>query len=514
MGMALRDMQEQVKHRLARYARDPYKFVMYAYPWGVKGTRLEDETGPDTWQKQILKDIGHAITHGWVFNKGKRIDCTSGIYIAVSSGHGVGKSALMAMIDDWWMSTKPHCQVVTTANTKDQLTTKTWREKSKWHKLLINRSWFEWTATRFKCLADPETWFSAAIPWSDRKPESFAGTHEKYVLVKYDEASAIPDIIWETTEGAFTDSNGIKIWIVFGNPTQNTGRFAQCFKKERDRWIKYNIDSRTSNRTDKKLIERWIQLYGEDSDFVRIRVKGEFPRSGSKQFIGNDLVDDSAGKVIHPSSYHNAPKILGVDIARYGDDNTVFIRRQGKAAYGIKRFSKLNTQSCAGMIAQEVKEWQPDQVFLDMGNTGAAVYDLITGWGKHYEKLVTGVWFGSKADDEATYFNKRVEMWGRMRDWLPGAGIPDDEELKDDLIGPEYGFSSREQFQLESKKDMKARGLASPDIADALALTFAYPVTPKNRPDTNDANHSVTHEKLFGYNSPKPQKTGMGVFYD
>jgi len=470
------DIEKQLQKDLARFTLDPYNFVLYSYPWGMPGTILEDETGPDEFQERILKDIGHALKHGWVSNEGVKVDCTSGIYIAVSSGHGIGKSTLMAWIDDWWMTTKPYCRVVTTANTESQLKTKTWAEKAKWHRVLIHKHWFDWSATSYKHLAAPDVWRSDAIPWSEHRPQAIAGTHEKYVLVKYDEASEIPDIIWETTEGAMTDADGVKLWVVFGNPTKNTGRFRECFGKDRSRWIKYNIDSRTSKRTDKKLIEHWANLYGDDSDFFRVRVKGQFPRTGSTQFIGNDLVESAAGKIIHPNQYINRTKILGVDIARFGDDQTVIVKRQGLACFGLEKFRGLNTQTCAGYIAERIKKWKPDGIMLDMGNTGAAVYDLLNEWGFK----ITQVWFGSSADKPGEYFNKRVEMWGRMRDWLrEGGAIPDDPELKDDLIGPEYMFSSKEQFQLERKPDMKKRGLSSPDCADALAVTFAYTVVKK-----------------------------------
>jgi hypothetical protein len=468
--------EHQLQLRAMEYVQDPLGFVNYFYPWGMTGTFLENEVGPDAWQEQILKDIGHALSYDWVMNNGVKVDCSSGIFIAVASGHGIGKSALMAMIDQWFMSTHPNPQVVTTANTQNQLSDKTWREMSKWHKVLLNRHWFEWTATKFKCLADPETWFSSAVPWSERRPEAFAGTHEKYVLIKFDEASAIPDIIFETTEGAMTDMNGIKIWILFGNPTRSNGRFAQCFKKDRDRWITYEIDSRESGRTDKKLIAGWEKLYGEDSDFFRVRVKGKFPRVGDTQFIGEYLVSQCAGRVLQPSVYYSSPKVLGVDVARFGDDKTVFIRRQGLAAFGLQKFRGLDTMQIASLVARIIEDWKPDAVFVDVVGIGAGVVDRLNQLG--YDDIVHAVNAGDPPADSTLYFNKRVELWGDMKGWLKaGASIPDDTELVDDLSGPNYGFSAKEQFVLERKIDMKARGIASPDCADALSMTFAEPVS-------------------------------------
>ena len=470
----------ELQEKVATFNQDPLGFVMFSYPWGEKGSSLEDEEGPDEWQVQILSDIGHGLTHGWVMNNGIKKDCTSGIFMAASSGHGIGKSALMAWLDQWFMSTRANPQIVTTANTKEQLTSKTGREMAKWHKLLINKHWFEKTATKFSCLADPDTWFSSLIPWSENKPEAFAGTHEKNVMLKFDEASAIPDIIWETAEGAMTESNGVKIWINFGNPTKNTGRFRECFGKFRNFWITYQIDARTSKRTDKSLFDKWEQMYGEDSDFFRIRVKGVFPRAGANQFIPTDIVESAMGKVYHPSTYIGMKRSLSIDIARYGDDTTVMGRKQGLVVYGIKRYKGLGTLQCAGLIAEEIIAFEPDVVYLDMGNTGAAVYDVLVSWGYS----ITGIWYGSDAEDKKVYFNKRVEMWGRMRDAIKnGLAIPDDNDLRDDLIGPEYGFSSKEQFQLESKADMKSRGLSSPDAGDMVAQFYSYPLAENAKRD-------------------------------
>jgi len=506
------DHEIELQERMGEFVNDPYGFVMFAYPWGEKGTPLEHEDGPDKWQEKVLKDIGHGLEHGWIENSGKRIDCTTGIRIAAKSGHGIGKSCLMAWLDHWFISTRPNPAMVTTANTKEQLTSKTWREQAKWHNHLINKHWFKWTATRFICLADPATWFSSAIPQSENNSEAFAGTHEKYVMIKYDEASAVPDIIWEVTEGAMTDSGGVKIWITFGNPTQPTGRFAECWGKFRDMWVTYEIDSRDSKRTDKKLIQKWIDAYGEDSDFVRVRVKGQTPRAGIMQFIPTDIVEAAMGKKFHVSAWLDRAKVLGVDCARFGDDQFVLTKRQGPVAYGIKKFRGLNTQTLAGIVAEEINAWEPDQVFIDMGNIGAAVYDLLVDWG--YKDIVTGVWFGSNADDDKLYFNKRVEMYGKARDWLEdGGAIPDDPELRDDLTAVQYGFTSREQFQLEKKEDMKKRGLASPDCGDSFVLTFAYPVVKRTKYSRNQGRAKTDYD-MFNSEKRQPDKARAKTKYD
>lgn len=397
--------------------------------------------------------------------------CEDAIQVAVSSGHGIGKTALVAWIIIWFLSTRPFPQVVVTANTKTQLTGKTWRELSKWHGLAINRDWFEWTATKFELKAHRETWFAQAVPWSKNRPEAFAGTHEKYVLMIFDEASAIDDSIWDTAEGAMTTPGAI--WIAFGNPTRNSGRFKECWGRLRHRWISRQIDSRTAKKANREKIDQWIQDYGEDSDFVRIRVKGIFPRASSTQFISEDLVDDAIRRVHETDAWSHAPRVIGVDVARFGDDQSVILLRQGLHIHRVRKFRGVNTMQLASYVAEEIDQYRPAATFIDVVGIGAGVVDRL----RQLRYKVVEVNSGEKASDENRYFNVRAEIWDRMRQWLKVGAIPDDVEMRTDLIGPEYGYDKRERIQLEKKEDMKARGLASPDSGDALALTFAMPVS-------------------------------------
>lgn len=465
--MKEKNPEKALVERIASFRADPLGFVYYCFPWG-KGA-LTKHDGPDSWQRDVLVELGE-----------RTISADSATQIAVASGHGIGKTALIAWIILWFMSTRAHPQVVVTSNTGKQLSDKTWRELAKWHKASINSRWFEWTATRFYYKPHPETWFASAIPWSKERSEAFAGTHEENVLVLFDEASLIDDVIWEVTEGAMTQKGAF--WVVFGNPTRNTGRFRECFKKFRHRWSYKQIDSRTAKMADNKKICHWIDDYGEDSDFVRVRVKGEFPRAASNQLISSDLVESAAGRTVSAGEYGHAPRILGVDVARFGDDQSVIIRRQGLAASGLKKFRELDTMKFAGLVAREIRDWDPDAVFIDGVGVGAGVVDRLRQLG--YSVVEVNV--GTAAVDDKQYSNLRAEIWCKMRDWLKaGAVIPDDSELKDDLIGPEYGYDSRDRIQLEKKDDMKERGLASPDSADALALTFTMPVA-KREPVIDD----------------------------
>jgi hypothetical protein len=483
-GNVQRDLEAQLRADITQFYFDPLGFVMYAYPWGVEGTRLADEEGPEEWQRQILTDIHTALMTGEVWNNGELKKVGKNIFMAVRSGHGIGKSTLMAWLDHWAMSTREFPQIVTTANTQTQLNTKTWREQAKWHKMLINRHWFKYTATKLFHQLAPEDWFSAAIPWSEKNPDAFQGTHEKHVVVKYDEASMIHRLIWEATEGAMTDSHpdATKIWVVFGNPTTNTGKFFDCFHKNKARWLTYEVDSRTVKRTDKKLFADWAKEYGEDSDFFRVRVKGQEPRAGMMQLIPTEQIELAMDRMYHKSAYIFAPKILGIDIARYGDDKTCFVKRQGLQCFDLEKYREKDTIWVAERANTIINEWQPDAVFLDMASSnrvsGVGVYDYLFNKMKH--RMVIGVQFGGNAIDGKRYANKRAEMWSKTRKWIVlGGAIPEDTDLRDELAAPEYFYNMSGALQLERKRDMKTRLGFSPDTADALALTHAGEVRKK-----------------------------------
>ena len=453
--------ENQLIDAIAQLVYDPLGFVYFIFSWGEG--QLKDQTGPDVWQADILRQLGDGL-----------ITAQEAVQIATASGHGVGKTTVIAWIILWFMSTRPHPQVVVTANTSTQLSTKTWRELAKWHKLSLNSHWFSWTATKFYKKSDPETWFSSAIPWSKERSEAFAGTHEEHVLVIFDESSMIDDAIWEVTEGAMTTQGAV--WLVFGNPTRNTGRFKECFNRYRHRWLTRQIDSRTAKMANKKQIDQWIEDYGEDSDFVRVRVKGQFPRASSMQFIDQDAVDQSVSRRVPLDSYCGMPIIIGVDVARFGDDQSVILVRQGLKVLNIQKFREIDTMTLSSLVAQAQDKWVARATFVDVIGIGSGVVDRLIQMGRN----VIPVTAGARAADHHKYFNKRAEMWSLMRDWLMSGGqIPDDQELINDLIAPEYGFTGSEQLQLEKKEDMKSRGMASPDVADSLAMTFALPVAPQ-----------------------------------
>jgi hypothetical protein len=453
---------------IAGFYDNPLGFVKYVFAWGEGN--LKDQDGPDKWQTELLNDIGNAVKQGATVHDAVRI--------AIASGHGIGKTAFVAWVILWFISTREFPQVVVTSNTANQLSAKTWRELAKWHRLAINKDWFEWTATKFYHKQYPDTWFASAIPWSINNSEAFAGTHEKHVLVIYDEASGIHDQIWEVTEGAMTTEGAM--WLAFGNPTKNTGRFRECFGKFKHRWLTKQIDSREAKQASLKQIQQWVDDYGEDSDFVRVRVRGVFPRAGSNQFIPSDLVE--ACRRYKAEGYEGLEKLLGVDVARFGDDQSVIIRRQGRKVSSPVKYRGLDTMAFASRVVEQIDEYQPDATFIDGVGVGGGVVDRVRQL--RPSAVIIEVSAGGSAHDVEKYFNKRAEMWGLTRDYVKaGAELPDDNELCEELQAVEYGFSPKQQIQIEKKEDMKARGLSSPDVADALCLTFAEKVIRDEKKD-------------------------------
>lgn len=469
--------QLQLIKKFAEFRSDPYGFVLFSYPWGKKGTWLEDEKGPDYWQADVLETLRKELEK----REHTPAEVFAAICIAVASGHGIGKTSLVAWLIHWFISCYPNPQILVTAGTAAQLEKKTWRELAKWHKVSIQREWFEWTATKFYLRESPDTWFAAAMPWSEHNADAFAGTHEKYVLVIFDEASAIADIIWETVEGAMTTA--LCIWIAFGNPIRNTGRFKACFTKFRDYWITRKVDSRTAKMANTAQIEQWAKQYGEDSDFFRKRVRGEFPRQSSNQLISEETVDMC--RTLVASGYESFPIRITCDVAGESEmaDDTVINVVQGNKVHECIKLHGKDTVQIFTVLVETYDYWKVKNdrimLFIDAIGIGYGVYSMI----RSAKIPCIGVVSGNKARDPERFINIRIEMWYTMAEAMK-EGIdltalsPEDyDRLKEDLVNIEYFENPQSQkYQLESVEDLKERDLPSPDYGTALALSFAYPV--------------------------------------
>lgn len=455
--MALSPFERQLVEDIGGFTHDPLGFALYAFPWAEPGP-LEEFEGPLEWQADLMKAIRDGL-----------ISAQDAIQIAVASGHGIGKSAFVSMIICWAMATCPNTRGVVTAGTEGQLSTKTQPEVAKWARMMICAHWFECTATKIYAKDHPESWRLDFVPWNESNPEAFAGLHNlgRRIIVLIDEASQVARIIWETIRGALTDKDTEILFFAFGNPTRNSGEFFECFGKNKHRWITRQIDSRAVPITNKTQIQQWVDDYGEDSDFVRMRVRGVFPRAGANQIVSGEAVEKAR---LREQPLQRSPCIIGVDIARFGDDQTVIAVREGDRLHPLIKRRGMDLMQAAGLVADMIVRYQPDAVLVDEVGMGSGVVDRLRQLGH----TIMGVSAGATATDRTTYSNLSAEMWARMGNWLERTGcIPADIELEQELTAREYRYDAQNRIQLEKKSDMKKRGLSSPDCADALALTFA-----------------------------------------
>lgn len=456
---------------------NPLAFVLFVFPWGQPGTPLEHFSGPRKWQREVLQDMAVHIKQ----NSGK-VDFDT-LRHAVSSGRGIGKSALVSWLTVWMLSTRIGSSTIISANSESQLRSVTWAEITKWLTMSINSHWFEVSATRLM----PAKWIAELVErdlkkgvrywgvegklWSTENPDAYAGIHNSDgVMLIFDEASGIDDGIWSVASGFFTENTPNRFWMAFSNPRRNTGYFYETFHSKRDFWNTKVVDARTVEGTDKAVYEQIIAEYGPDSTQASVEVYGTFPNASDDQFISSLLVDEAMKRTKYKDA--SAPIVIGVDPARFGADATVIAVRQGRDIVEIKRYRGDDTMTVVGHVIEAIEQYTPALVVIDEGGLGAGVVDRL----KEQRYKIKGVNFGNKAKNPVMYGNMRAQMWGEMKAWLKSASIPTDRFLKSDLISPMMKPDSRGTIFLESKKDMKARGLASPDAADAIAVTFAFPV--------------------------------------
>jgi hypothetical protein len=456
-----KQLEEELQDACVGFANDPGGFTRFMYDWG--NAELKGWDGPDYWHDEVFQTIKEYLEG----------PDQMPLFLAICSGHGAAKTFFVAAVIRWFMSCRAHPQVVGTANTESQLITKTWRELAKWHKLSLNRDWFEWTATSYYLKAHPETWKANAIPWSENNTEAFAGTHEENVLVVFDEASKISDKIWEVTDGIFTTKKNI--WLVCGNGTRNVGRFYDCFHKHKARWKTWNIDSRTCKAANKEYLDRLVEQYGgEESDQSRVRVRGLFPRTATRQLISTEAVEKAMGFEVEPGAWEYMPKVFGVDVARFGENSSTICSRQGRKVHEIEVLPKQDLMQTAHHVAEVMKKERPIQTFVDGSGIGAGVVDRL----RQLNYSVVDV-NGGNSSLNPRFLNKRAEMWWALKEYIEAGNceLPNDPKLKEELTCIEYDYTDKGRIRLDRKTDIMEQYGFSPDRADALAMTFAYPVS-------------------------------------
>ena len=487
-----RSPDEILVERMRKFRYDPIGYVRYVFPWG-EGS-LQGHDGPREWQADTLRDIAAAFEErGFDWHDPQPVDP---VRLNVASGHGIGKSALTGMLVSWLLDTRPGAKGIVTANTGPQLRTKTFAEISKWKKLAVTAHWWDIVEGDMSVRSKqrPNEWRCDALTWKKEHSEAFAGLHavNSTPFYIFDEASAVDDKIFEVAEGGLTD--GEPLVVRFGNPTRNSGSFYRGFTKERHRWINRQIDSRTVPGTNKKLMQEWVEDFGEDSDFVRVRVRGIFPRSGVKQFIGNDLIELSMRA--DPQVHKHTPLVIGVDVAREGDDESVIAIRRGNDArtHEWKVFRLDDSMQLAYEVADVYESFKRMGTpvaagFIDGVGVGGPVADRIRELGYP----IIDVNAGATAQQNLRFGNKGTECWSRLREWLKGGGcLPDDITLHEQLTTRSYDFTNKQQIQLTPKRLQKEE-FGSPDRADALTLTFAQPVASRP-PGSEGRSMTAKHE--------------------
>lgn len=491
---------------IAECRDDPYRFVMTVFPWGMpelpdgSTNPLRDKKGPEDWQREELQALGqHIRDNDLLRSMGLEMKVWRS---AIASGHGVGKSAFVSWIIYFLMSTRVDTRGAVTASTQYQLEDKTWPELAKWHNLALNRHWFKWSATGLTFAAYPEekqkNYKTTAATVSETNTEAFAGLHNegKTIFAIFDEASGVHQKIWEVVEGMLTD--GEAFFFAYGNPTRPEGEFADCFDKHSALYRTRHIDSRQVSHTNKTALQDTIRKYGIDSDEVKVRIRGLFPSQSFNGFISVDGVRDAQQRELWADS--EAALIMAVDVARFGNDESVIGFRQGRDARSRAplRFRGLTTVKLADIAMHQADIHRPDAIVIESTGIGAGVIDIMKDRGYR----VVEVHPGAAAFDYEHYANRRAENWALMRDAIYDfLCLPDDPDLFKQLTTILYTLDrAGQKILLESKEDMKKRGLPSPDVADTLSLTFGVKVARRDRTQRHAAERQSRFTALMDDN--------------
>ena len=508
LGNSPADLQREIAGIVAEHYDDPYGFVKAVFPWGQQyyyddeGNQIRNplyERKIEDWQKEELIALGEHIREN---NIRRQLGLELKVYrVAIASGHGVGKSAFVCWLILFLMSTRVDTRGVVTASTQFQLEDKTWPELAKWLALALNRSWFKWSATALTFAAYPEerqkNYRTTAATVSEQKTEAFQGLHNegKTVFVLFDEASGVFDKIWEVAQGALTD--GEAFFFALGNPTLPTGEFADCFDKNGELYRHRHIDSRDVSFSNKSALADTIRLYGEDSDEVRVRIKGQFPAQSYNGFFDMEAVSLAMEKPdgdIHVK--WDDALIMAIDVANTGPDETVIGFRRGWDARSIPMtcLKGLKTPQIVDTAARLADTHQPDAILIENVGPGVGVADYLEK--RNYR--VIRIWPGAPAGDTA-FVNVRMENHWAFREWLyQGGAIPNDKELKEQMRTIQYIIQKTTgKTMMEPKDDMKKRNLPSPDRLDMYTITFGARVArrdPNRRYRSGQGNRAETQD--------------------
>jgi hypothetical protein len=453
--------------RIQGWKESPARFVAECF--GVE---------PDAWQVDVLNAAaGMGV---------KRI--------CMKACAGPGKTAVLAWLAWWHESTQAepgmHPKGIAVAVSEDNLKTNLWPELAKWQQrspLLMQL--FTWQSERIFLKEHPQTWFLAARSFpksanTDEQGRVLSGLHSEYPLVLIDESGDIAPSVGRAAEQAMGGARSGLI-VQAGNPTSQKGLLYESAVKRRDRWRVITItadpeDPKRTPRVSKEWAQEQIDTHGRDNPWLQAYVLGIFPTTALNALLSAAEVEAAIGRHYREDQYIHQAKVLGVDCARFGDDRTVLFRRQGLASFPPQILRGARSEQIAGCIATIVRDWQPDAIFIDgSGGYGAGTVDAL-----RLAHITAQEVHGSGQPIDQRNYNKRAECWWGMAEWVKAGGAlpPDTPEIVAELTEPTY-WLHKGRLQIEEKDQIKKRLHRSPDLADALALTFTQPVMPARRPD-------------------------------
>lgn len=427
------------------YRNDPNLFVKEVL--GVE---------PDEWQKDFLSAVA----------SGER-------KISIRSGHGVGKSTTASWAMLWFLLTRYPVKVVVTAPTSAQLYDALFAELKRWVKELPQpiQDLLDVKQERIELKASATEAFISARTSRAEQPEALQGVHSDNVMLVADEASGVPEAVFEAAAGSMSGHNALT--ILLGNPVRSSGFFFDTHNRLKDEWWTKRVSCIDSKRVSKEYVDDMKSRYGEESNAFRIRVLGEFPKSDDDTIIPMDLLESAKHR--DTRAYEDAPIIWGLDVARFGSDSSVLCKRQSNVVHTLERWRNLDLMQLTGAVVAQYEACdhknRPAEILVDSIGLGAGVVDRL----RELKLPARGINVSESPAMGATYLNLRAELWHKAKAWLEkrDCKIPNNEDLIGELATVRYTFTSNGKIKIESKDDIRRRGLKSPDMADAFVLTFA-----------------------------------------
>ena len=426
---------------------------------------------PDEWQKDLLR----------AFGRGER-------RMSIASCHGPGKTTVAAWCIWAMLLTRFPQKTVATAPTKGQLEDGLFAEVLKWRNRLPEdvAKWFIYKGTRIEMAANPEESFLSIRTSRSESPEALQGVHSDHVLLIADEASGVPEPVFQAAQGSM--AGPYRQMLLISNPVRSSGMFFDTHHKLKDRWYTKKISYKDSPRVSDDFAEDIARQHGRDSNVFRIRCLGEFPTSDDDTVIPYEYVKSAQNRDIDTS--HRQKRVWGLDVARFGDDKCALVERTQRDAKVLDVWGKKGTMETSGRVKARWDDTpahlRPELILIDEIGLGAGVVDRL----KELELPVRGINVAETASAEEKFVNSRAELWWKGREWLekkntvlplPVRGADEREDwsaqLAEELVIPKYEYLSSGKIKVESKSDMKKRGHKSPNIADAFILTFAQDLT-------------------------------------